>query len=104
MYTFTNQLLTTFLPNNVGAFHGLAKLRKDCASARAGTTASKIVLIPDHMIKVIFGMVAAAGLNDWSPDIFGTPTSTYNMIHEAVAVKSFQYAVAGQAYLWVFAL
>lgn len=79
----------------------LSKVRKECALLPTASIALNISQIPDDKIKLIFATLSGAGLKAWQPDILGTPTSLYNVVHEAICIETFQQAVLTCAYRYV---
>ncbi|KAE9393032.1 hypothetical protein BT96DRAFT_944218 [Gymnopus androsaceus JB14] len=75
------------------------QLRADCALAAGGTYASKIAFVPEHSIRVIFGLLKASGIEEWKPDILSsTPDSLYNQLHQHVFNKTLETTIINFGY------
>lgn len=75
------------------------QLRADCALAGGGTYASKIAFVPEHSIRVIFGLLKASGLEEWKPDILsGAADSLYNQLHQHVFNKTLETTIINFGY------
>lgn len=68
----------------------LREVRIACTGKSRSTIARNISLIPDDRIIFAFGLLKEFGLFVWKPDILGgSPTSTYNFVHETAFLKIF---------------
>ncbi|KAF7293421.1 hypothetical protein MIND_01119300 [Mycena indigotica] len=70
----------------------------DFVAKRRGQIASAIGAMEDPHLHVIFGAVAEAGLSRFAPDLKGSPESLYNLVHEDLAIATFQRVAAHHAY------
>ncbi|KAJ6586617.1 hypothetical protein B0H10DRAFT_2234359 [Mycena sp. CBHHK59/15] len=77
----------------------ITKLRSGAALQPGSTIAKNIAQVDDHILHTIFSAVRHFGLLEWRPDIInGTPGTLYNVMHEVIALKTFQtVAIAGNA-------
>ncbi len=60
-----------------------------------------ITFIADRDREFIFQCVAAAGLKRFAPDIMGSSESMYNLVHERVAIHTFQTIAAMGGYAFM---
>ncbi len=60
-----------------------------------------ITFIADRDREFIFQCVAAAGLKCFAPDIMGSCESMYNLVHERVAIHTFQTIAAMGGYAFM---
>ncbi|KAF9078097.1 hypothetical protein BDP27DRAFT_1356808 [Rhodocollybia butyracea] len=68
----------------------LREVRIACTGKSRSMIARNISLIPDDHIIFAFGLLKEFGLFVWKPDILGgSPTSTYNFVHETAFLKIF---------------
>ncbi|KAG6912332.1 hypothetical protein DXG01_015332, partial [Tephrocybe rancida] len=84
-----------------GAVHDApARLAKIMQSLPDGSTnASNIERIPEGYRLIILRAVAVLGLTRWAPDVLSKdPESKYNILHEDLALRTFQRVAAGQGY------
>ena len=88
--------LTTINTSSINILNQLRTLREECKLA-GSTTASKIAQIPDDKIKMMFACLQETGLHRFCPDVFGTPTSYYNLVHEGLVMITFTqvYSLGG---------
>ena len=64
-----------------------------------GTIANNMRRIPEPHLLMMFRTVATYGLRQWNPDILsGDPDSMYNVLHETIALLTFEQAAAAYAY------
>ncbi|KAJ3858823.1 hypothetical protein EV359DRAFT_87154 [Lentinula novae-zelandiae] len=80
--------LTTINTSSINILNQLRTLQEECKLA-GSTTASKIAQIPDDKIKMMFACLQETGLHRFCPDVFGTPTSYYNLVHEGLVMITF---------------
>lgn len=83
------------------AFELLSALRRRAASLPSHSrsqTMNDISRIPDHAIRLIFATVHSFGVTSWCPDLLGDHSSLYNASLEAIAIWTFEQAVATFAY------
>lgn len=77
----------------------LKELRAQCACEHGATIARSISRIPDNIIRLIFGAVHEFGLSAWHPELLtGSPTSMYHLLLEAIAIWTFEQALASFGY------
>ncbi|KAG6913893.1 hypothetical protein DXG01_003672 [Tephrocybe rancida] len=84
-----------------GAVHDapawLAKIMRSLPDG--STNASNIERIPEGYRLIILRAVAVLGLSRWAPDVLSKdPESKYNILHEDLALRTFQRVAAGQGY------
>ena len=99
----TVRMKYTRYKDNINASGAIVRFLKERCSKHveetgAGTIASKILLIPDEACRILFRCVAAVGLKRWAPNFMGTPDSSYNLLHEHVAIFSFRQACNARVY------
>ncbi|KAJ3846222.1 hypothetical protein EV368DRAFT_89366 [Lentinula lateritia] len=94
--------LTTINTSSINILNQLRTLREECKLA-GSTTASKIAQIPDDKIKMMFACLQETGLHRFCPDVFGTPTSYYNLVHEGLVMITFTqvYSLGGYRFLGI---
>lgn len=83
------------------AFELLSALRRRAAllpSHSRSQTMNDIARIPDHAIRLIFATIHSFGMTSWRPDLLGDHSSSYNAALEAIAIWTFEQAVATFAY------
>ncbi|KAJ3764875.1 hypothetical protein FB446DRAFT_836286, partial [Lentinula raphanica] len=80
--------LTTINTFSADILNKLRTLRHECKMA-GSNTASKIAQIPDDKIKMMFACMQEVGLSRFCPDVFGTPTLYFNLVHEGLALVTF---------------
>ncbi|KAH7868866.1 uncharacterized protein C8R40DRAFT_1177305 [Lentinula edodes] len=93
--------LTTINTSSINILNQLRTLREECKLA-GSTTASKIAQIPDDKIKMMFACLQES-LHCFCPDVFGTPTSYYNLVHEGLVMITFTqvYSLSGYRFLGI---
>ncbi|KAJ7440244.1 hypothetical protein FB451DRAFT_1415275 [Mycena latifolia] len=57
-----------------------------------------IAAMNDVDLGTIYASVIVSGINNWNPDIFGSPDSLYNVAHERIAITTFQNVAANHGY------
>lgn len=63
------------------------------------TISNSIRNIGEANLLLIFRVVAIAGLPQWAPDILsGNPNSMYNLLHEHIAITTFEQITAAYGY------
>jgi hypothetical protein len=68
-------------------------------SDAAGIIASNIKRIPESHLLVMFRTVACHGLQKWAPDVLSNdPESMYNLLHEYIALKTFEQVAGAFGY------
>ncbi|KAJ6632491.1 hypothetical protein B0H10DRAFT_1760682, partial [Mycena sp. CBHHK59/15] len=78
----------------------ITKLRSGAALQPGSTIAKNIAQVDDHILHTIFSAVRHFGLLEWRPDIInGTPGTLYNVMHEVIALKTFQTAAIAGGYI-----
>ncbi|KAJ3737824.1 hypothetical protein DFJ43DRAFT_1035455 [Lentinula guzmanii] len=87
-HAMLKQSLTMVNTFSTDVLNKLRTLRHECKIA-GSDTASKIAQIPDDKIKMMFACMQEVGLNRFCPDVFGTPTSYFNLVHEGLALVTF---------------
>nr|GAT45947.1 predicted protein [Mycena chlorophos] len=70
------------------------RLRK----GRRGAIASAVVKMKDPFLATIFSTILEAGLPRFLPDVLGSPESLYNLVHEDLALESFERVAVRHAY------
>ena len=56
-----------------------------------GIIANNIKRIPEPQLLLMFRTVACLGLRKWAPDVLsGDPESMYNLLHEHIALQTFE--------------
>ncbi|KAJ3991700.1 hypothetical protein F5050DRAFT_1715875 [Lentinula boryana] len=94
--------LTTINTFSADVLNRLRTLRHECKAA-GSDTASKIAQIPDDKIKMMFACMQEVGLSWFCPDVFGTPTSYFNLVHEGLALVTFTqvFSLGGYRFLGI---
>ncbi|KAJ3755184.1 hypothetical protein EV360DRAFT_73064 [Lentinula raphanica] len=94
--------LTTINTFSADVLNKLRTLRHECKMA-GSDTASKIAQIPDDKIKMMFACMQEVGLSRFCPDVFGTPTSYFNLVHEGLALVTFTqvFSLGGYRFLGI---
>ncbi|KAJ3780590.1 hypothetical protein GGU10DRAFT_415415 [Lentinula aff. detonsa] len=87
-HAMLKQSLTMVNTFSMDVLNKLRTLRHECKIA-GSDTASRIAQIPDDKIKMMFACMQEVGLNRFCPDVFGTPTSYFNLVHEGLALVTF---------------
>jgi len=60
-------------------------------SDSVGIITNNIKRIPESHLLLMFRSVACLGLQQWAPDVLsGDPESMYNLLHEHIALKTFE--------------
>lgn len=93
--------VTSSLEQNSGNLHDVeAKVTTFLSSLPEGSTISNnIKRISRCHLLTIFRTVAILGLERWAPDILsGDPESMYNLLHEHIALKTFEQVSAAYGY------
>ncbi|KAJ3792331.1 hypothetical protein GGU11DRAFT_861533 [Lentinula aff. detonsa] len=87
-HAMLKQSLTMVNTFSMDVLNKLRTLRHECKIA-GSDTASRIAQIPDDKIKMMFACMQEVGLNRFCPDVFDTPTSYFNLVHEGLALVTF---------------
>ncbi|KAF8232882.1 hypothetical protein L208DRAFT_1396613, partial [Tricholoma matsutake] len=76
-----------------------AKVAELVSSLEDGMIAANIRCIQECHLLLIFRTVACLGLAKWAPDVLsGNPKSMYNLLHEHIALKTFEQVSAAYGY------
>jgi hypothetical protein len=69
------------------------------AREKQGSVVNNIQRIPEPHLLMMFRTVATYGLRQWNPDVLsGDRDSMYNVLHETIALITFEQAAAAFAY------
>lgn len=87
---------------NYGSFMTKARDLMNDASSKlvlgSSSISDNINCIAEEHRLLMFECVGAAGLNRFAPDVMGSADSMYNLVHEQVAIRSFQLVAARGGY------
>lgn len=91
------------LRNNATAIDAvLAKVtefRNELPDETSSTISGNIRRIPEDHLLYMHCAVATLGLSRWNPDVMSTdPNSMYNILHEQLAIQTFQHIVISHGY------
>ena len=92
--------VTSSLDDNSGRIQDAkAKVAELLSSLEDGMIAANIRRIQECHLLLIFRTVACLGLAKWAPDVLsGDPESMYNLLHEHIALKTFEQVSAAYGY------
>ncbi|KAF8225327.1 hypothetical protein L208DRAFT_1408709, partial [Tricholoma matsutake] len=92
--------VTSSLDDNSGRIQDAkAKVAELLSSLEDGMIAANIRCIQECHLLLIFRTVACLGLAKWAPDVLsGDPESMYNLLHEHIALKTFEQVSTGYGY------
>ena len=77
----------------------VTKFRNSLPDETSSTISGNIRRIPEDHLLYMHGAVATLGLSRWNPDIMSTdPNSMYNILHEQLAIQTFQHVVISHGY------
>jgi len=77
----------------------VTKFRSDLPDETSSTISGNIRRIPEDLLLYMHGAVATLGLSNWNPDVMSTdPNSMYNILHEQLAIQTFQHIVISHGY------
>ncbi|KAF8221287.1 hypothetical protein L208DRAFT_1415328, partial [Tricholoma matsutake] len=98
--------VTSSLDNNSGRIQDAkVKVAELLSSLSDGMIAANIRCIQECHLLLIFRAVACLGLAKWAPDVLsGDPKSMYNLLHEHIALKTFDHMGANLSHVHDFAL
>ena len=91
------------LRNNLTAIDAiLAKVTDFCKKLpdeMSSTISGNIQQIPEDHLHYMHSAVVTLGLSKWNPDVMSTnPNSMYNILHEQLAIQTFQNVVIAHGY------
>lgn len=82
-----------------GARDLVSNFRNDLPHESTSIISGNIRRIPEDQLIYIHSVVASLGLKAWNPDVLSTdPNSMYNILHEQLAIQTFQHLVAAHGY------
>lgn len=90
--------VTTSLDQNSGFVQNAQDHVKELLASlpTTGTIQKNIRRIPEDQLLFVFRTVACAGLEQWAPDVIGgDPQSFYNLLHEHIALTTFEQIAGG---------
>jgi len=90
------------LKNNAEYIQGAEARIKDLKAAfsKESLISTNISRIPDTFLLLMFRSVATFGLPRWMPDaLSGDPDSMYNLLHEYIALVTFEQVANGFGYV-----
>ncbi|KAF8222586.1 hypothetical protein L208DRAFT_1413194, partial [Tricholoma matsutake] len=92
--------VTSSLDDNSGRIQDAkAKVAELVSSLKDGMIAANIRHIQECHLLLIFRTVACLGLAKWAPNVLsGDPESMYNLLHEHIALKTFEQVSAAYGY------
>lgn len=90
-------LISKAIPASLEALTRVEEVKRTAANSK-GMLAHWAQQIEEPFLVSIFTAVANAGLTWWAPDVLGTPDSPYNIIHEHIAVTTFQQLLTSFVY------
>ncbi|KAF8230291.1 hypothetical protein L208DRAFT_1400718 [Tricholoma matsutake] len=92
--------VTSSLDDNSGRIQNAkAKVAELLSSLSDGMIAANIRCIQECHLLLIFRTVACLGLAKWAPNVLsGDPESIYNLLHEHIALKTFEQVSAAYGY------
>lgn len=92
--------VTSSLDDNSGRIQDAkAKVAELVSSLKDGMIAANIRRIQECHLLLIFRTVACLGLAKWAPDVLsGDPESMYNLLHEHIALKTFEQVSTAYGY------
>ncbi|KAI4518097.1 hypothetical protein K525DRAFT_209390 [Schizophyllum commune Loenen D] len=73
-------------------------LKDKLLSSSRSTISDSIRAVADMWIVEAYKGVARVGLTRWAPDVFDSPDSIYNKLHEYIALETFTVLTGGGAY------
>lgn len=93
--------MTASLDQNTTNIHDArARMAKLLESLPSGSiTSNNIKRVSEANILLMFRTVACLGLRRWAPDVLsGDPDSMYNLLHEHIALTTFEQVTAAYGY------
>jgi hypothetical protein len=94
--------VTTALENHardITKARDLVTVLLEKVKTKQGSIINNIKQIPEPHLLMMFRTVATCGLPQWNPDVLsGDPDSMYNVLHETIALITFEQAAAAYAY------
>jgi len=77
----------------------VTKFRNSLPDETSSTISGNIRRIPEDHLLYMHGAVATLRLSRWNPDVMSTdPNSMYNILHEQLAIQTFQHVVISHGY------
>ncbi|KIK66484.1 hypothetical protein GYMLUDRAFT_239422 [Collybiopsis luxurians FD-317 M1] len=90
--------LVTINPSSEFVCAQLMLLWEECLHSSAGSIGAKIFAIPEIQKCLIFAWLASISLTSFHPDFLGPTSSTWNDLHESIALQTFEQACMNCAY------
>ena len=77
----------------------VTEFRNNLPDETSSTISGNIRRIPEDHLHYMHRAVATLGLSGWNPDVMSTdPNSMYNILHEQLAIQTFQHVVISHGY------
>ena len=94
-----NSVVSSLNDNLARIQNAKAKVDELLSSLLDGMISANIRRIQECHLLLIFRTVACLGLEKWAPDILsGDPESMYNLLHEHIALKTFEQVSSAYGY------
>ncbi|KIK53669.1 hypothetical protein GYMLUDRAFT_250257 [Collybiopsis luxurians FD-317 M1] len=94
-------MLKASATSNAQVLTAVETVRREAFLDCGATTAQNASRLETSWLQRMFSSVAAVGLSKWEPDLLGHPDSVYNIVHEHVALSSYQALLGGLAYVQI---